>query len=120
MNSDKIRLVGGRNNSEGRVEVFYRDEWRRVCNTEWGINDANVVCRQVGYPAGSAIPPVGTFGSSTGPAWLDNLRCNGRETKLRNCSSSGFGDHNCSFDGDANIACRGLFLLTSPCKKKTF
>ena len=32
---------------EGRVEILYRDLWGTICNNQWTINDAHVVCRLV-------------------------------------------------------------------------
>ena len=45
-----IRLSGGRHliYREGRVEVCRNQQWGRVCDDEWGVNDAAVVCRQLG------------------------------------------------------------------------
>ena len=44
-----IRLVGGSNDFEGRVEICNNAVWGTVCDDLWGINDANVACRQLGY-----------------------------------------------------------------------
>ena len=45
-----VQLVGGRNDYEGRVEVFQDGEWKTVCDRYWGREEAQVVCRQLGYP----------------------------------------------------------------------
>eukprot|EP00057_Strongylocentrotus_purpuratus_P018551 XP_011673025.1 PREDICTED: deleted in malignant brain tumors 1 protein-like [Strongylocentrotus purpuratus] len=44
-----VRLVGGRNSSEGRVEFFSKSTWGTVCAESWTLNDAHVVCKSLGF-----------------------------------------------------------------------
>ena len=42
-----LRLVGGANNWEGRVEIFWNGDWGAISDSLWSTADANVVCRQL-------------------------------------------------------------------------
>ena len=48
-----VRLVDGSGPYEGRVEFCSDGSWKTVCHNQWDINEAAVVCRQLGYPSES-------------------------------------------------------------------
>jgi lysyl oxidase-like protein 2/3/4 len=45
----ELRLMGGRTEDEGRLEVrFDRGPWGVICGDGWGVREAMVACRQLG------------------------------------------------------------------------
>ena len=77
----------------------------------WDDNDAQVVCRQLGYTGGIAHK-YAHFGEGSGQIWLDNVECGGYESLLTSCSANSFGDENCSHGEDAGVTC-GMCLFVS-------
>ena len=52
----EVRLEGGFDSSNGRVEYCQYRTWGTVCNEGWDDNDARVACSQLGYnPDGMLI-----------------------------------------------------------------
>ena len=46
-----VRLFNGANSMEGRVQVYIREIWTRVCGF-LGRDEEDVVCKQMGYLRG--------------------------------------------------------------------
>ncbi len=109
----ELRLVGGNNDLEGRVEVYHNGIWGTVCDDYWGTNDAKVVCRQLGHYGGTAYSRGAHFGQGSGTIWMDNVNCGGSESRLENCSFSGWGIENCSHSEDAGVSCTETTIVTN-------
>ena len=103
-----LRLVGGNWSEQGRVEVFYSGEWGTVCDDYWDINNARVVCRQLGYVTAISAPQSAHFGSGSGQIWLDDVHCVGTETSIVTCPHGGWGTHNCGHSEDASVVCTSM------------
>ena len=104
--SHTVRLQGPlRRHGVGLVEIFYRTQWGTICDDSWDINDARVVCRQLGYKYALRAYRAGLNSPGTGNIWLDDVNCIGNEPNLTSCSHSGWGNHNCQHSKDAGVEC---------------
>lgn len=52
----EVKLVGGTKTSQGTVEVCYYNLWGLVSDANWNDKAASVVCRQLGFNAGTSKP----------------------------------------------------------------
>ena len=101
-----VRLLGGNTTLEGRVEVFLLGHWGTVCDYNWDIADATVVCRQLGYPGAVEAPRSAAFGAGSGPSWYYLVYCTGTEHNLTECSKSSSSTGSaCPHSRDAGAVC---------------
>ncbi|XP_078390923.1 scavenger receptor cysteine-rich domain-containing protein DMBT1-like isoform X1 [Cetorhinus maximus] len=109
-----VRLINGPNPCTGRVEIHYNETWGAVCDDDWDMLDAKVVCEQLGCGAAESAPHGAHFGAAPGPFWLDNVKCKGNESSLVECQGNALGEHNCSPGEAASVICSGknVFVCT--------
>lgn len=81
-----VRLVNGAGPHEGRVEVFYKCFWGTLNGHFFSSHEANVICRQLGFPSAYSPVRLSYFGQGTGPVLLTHLTCKGNETSIDQCS----------------------------------
>ena len=87
----------------GRVEVFYKGKWGKICTNGWDLNDAQVICRQLGFEEALAefmtlADPNVEDGNTT--SVMADVSCTGAEDELASCTRS---------DGKLNVPgqCQG-------------
>ncbi|XP_033107284.1 scavenger receptor class A member 5-like, partial [Anneissia japonica] len=108
-----IRLSSGSVSWEGRLEVWWyktgcwlfcedRWEWGTVCDDMFGMNDANVACRSLGYVGAASYR---TWGGGGGPIWIDDLQCGGGESQIWHCNSRRWDNSNCGHGEDVGVVC---------------
>ncbi|KAH8395222.1 hypothetical protein KR222_002788 [Zaprionus bogoriensis] len=105
----QLRLTGGDKPHIGRVEVKVKGQWGYVCDDKFGLPDADVVCRELGFKQGAAevrgnayfAPPERNFNYA-----MDEVECRGNETQLKDCDFKGWNVHNCGVDEVVGVVCK--------------
>ena len=102
--------MGGSNKFEGRIEV-YHDGWGSICRNGFDARDGIVVCRSLGYEY-RAHYFGDRFGSGDGTFQLDNMNCQGNESRIDTCFPLDWGELGYCSSGysEVGIECIGKVL----------
>ena len=87
------------------MEIYYKGTWGTVCDDNWDLNDANVVCRQLGFEQALKATNFAAFGEGTEEIWMRNVRCTGSESSLRDCAHNSWGTDECRHNRDVGVVC---------------
>ena len=126
--TEQIQLTYGFKSSAGHVEIFdkYNNDYKPICDRNWDLNDANVVCNQLGYPGAIRATTrsyftyrSSSFKSQQISAILNNVDCMGLEESIFDCIDV-FGMpldmstiNTCSSQSTAGVICNGLSFISN-------
>ncbi|KAM5317116.1 lysyl oxidase homolog 3 isoform 2-T2 [Glossophaga mutica] len=111
----RFRLAGfPRKPFEGRVEIQRTGEWGTICDDDFTLEAAHVLCRELGFTEATGWTHSAKYGPGTGRIWLDNLSCRGTEHSVTECASRGWGNSDCTHDEDAGVICKDQRLPGFP------
>ena len=82
-----VRLRGGRTALEGQVEIYLSGSWGLVRDDDWTMEDASVVCRQMGFVAAAGALQTGYSGvwPPRARVAVEQVQCTGKESSLLAC-----------------------------------
>ena len=110
----EVRLKDGAHRCEGRVEVKHQGEWGTVNDHNWRLEEAQVVCRQLGCGAATDALRGAHFGPGIGPIWFCYTYCHGLESVLTACTypvPKDYHPEGLSHDQDAGAVCSSKSCL---------
>ena len=130
--TNPLRLAGypeRPNNYTGRLEIFDGTagddgQWKWICDDGFGVEETQVACRELGLPTDGAevwempddwldmgsglaalVRALIIADLSQTPALLDDLDCDGDETRLIDCDHAGRGTSDCSISEAVGVTC---------------
>uniref|UniRef100_A0A1X7U078 SRCR domain-containing protein n=1 Tax=Amphimedon queenslandica TaxID=400682 RepID=A0A1X7U078_AMPQE len=104
-----VRLQDGDYSNEGRVEVYCNGQWGMICSDGFDSNNANTICKQLGYDSYDKFNHTSIFNNTIQPIWNTNMystashRCFGSGNTCPSASVT-----NCSQLNDVTLTCRDI------------
>ena len=98
--------MNGTSRCSGRVEVKSNQSWSSVCEADFDQQDAEVVCRELDCGAPSVLQGA-LYGEVEAPLWTKEFQCEGDESLLLDCGTSGSDRNTCSPGKAVGLTCSG-------------
>ncbi|KAH9500139.1 hypothetical protein Btru_077291 [Bulinus truncatus] len=102
-----IRLVGGENEFEGRLEVEINGQWGTVCKDGWIEENSLLVCQQLGLALNRDYPlaRLRTRAPDSTPVHMNWVSCDETDVDFTKCRAVNDDAVTCSHDKDVYIKC---------------
>jgi len=92
----EVRLNGGRDPREGRLEVYHRGVWKTACAPVFNHAAARVVCNMLGFGyVGERIRTSYGYVYGTKLLSMKSVRCSGTEESIVECGDSDWDNSTC-------------------------
>uniref|UniRef100_A0A1X7U210 SRCR domain-containing protein n=1 Tax=Amphimedon queenslandica TaxID=400682 RepID=A0A1X7U210_AMPQE len=106
--TNELRLTGGENKYEGRVEYCVNGVWQSFCDYYWDDSDAYTVCKQLGYQGGRRVLNS-HFGIGVTPLSIYYLSCQYNSANLSQCTWNMLPSYSyCNNYQEAGVICEAL------------
>ena len=76
-----------------------------MCDNGWDLNDAQVVCRELGFGPAIVARQKAFYGPGSGQILLRHMQCDGMELKINNCPTGASIIDDCDHYKDAGAEC---------------
>lgn len=103
-----MNFLGGDNKCEGQIQLLYDGQWGLMCGDGLGMQEASVICRQLGCGSVHSISQYILTPEEMKQPWLYGAQCRGEEATLWECLLGPWGPlSGCKCQCVAVIICSG-------------